>query len=120
MTKEEIKQMLNNLLERNILTNNEHEKFVSELNNVQTEDALEMVRLKLIDFLERREDLLRNQFLNNAAKYADSLNELAESFKDDQELQDIVNEFNQSIDNVTKEFNREMSEIEKEMESGAE
>lgn len=79
---------------------------------------METVRLKLIEFLEKREDLLRNQFLSNAAKYADSLNELAESFKDDQELQAIVNEFNQSIENATQEFNREMDELEKEMQQG--
>lgn len=109
MNKQEIKDVLDTLLSEEIITNDEYKKFINELDSSKTEE----VKLKLREFLNVKKDLLRNQILRSTAEYGDVLNELAESFKDDLELQGIVNEFNKSIENAVKEFDIEMDEIEK-------
>lgn len=112
MSKEKLTTILENLLENNVVTREEFNSFINEINS-STADNLEIIRLKLVGFLERRLDDLDYEFLNDLTEYTRNLNTLAGMAKDDQELQNIVLEFNQRIEKASEEFSQQLEEVRK-------
>ncbi|MEM5815413.1 MAG: hypothetical protein QXD89_02950 [Candidatus Aenigmatarchaeota archaeon] len=113
MSKVEIKNLLDNLLKENVITQNEYEDLVKELDTSEPEEF----KSRLRELLTLKLDALNDEILKTIAEYGDTLTRLAELFKDDEELQSIVNGFNNSIESAVKEFNIELDKIEEEIKS---
>lgn len=110
MTKSEIKNILNNLLSNGVITNQEYSEFIN-MTDSTSEDELDSVRLRILDFLNLRINELNAQFLDEVALYSESLTRLRDLLPEDEELKMLVDEFNQNISSALDDFNNEMDKI---------